>query len=137
MAKENQTKKRKLMNKGRLADSMDSIMDKLDTLDPTSEEYAAAVKNLQTLYNIGKSECEMDYQVRKDNADRAQNAQIQQMKNDAENSKNTKLLAGTVLGAAITGAVTIGVANACRQDEDDGRPWLSKATGFIPKFKGR
>lgn len=127
----------KMVDHKALADEMRELMESMKTMDRDSEEYRNAVDNLKQLYSIAESEVKLDISVAQAREKNQTDVQVQTLKNEAEKDKNTKLLLGTVIGAAVTGAVTIGVAQQCRKDEDEGKPWLSKATTFLPKFKGR
>lgn len=89
------------------------------------------------MYSIAEGEIKLGQSAVQAKQKNETDVRIQELKNDAEKDKNTKLLVGTIIGAAVTGAVTVGVAQQCRKDEDEGKPWLSKATTFLPKFKGR
>lgn len=121
----------------KLADKMNELMDRLNDLDPDSQEYATCIDNLKQLYTIAEGEVKIGQAAVQAKQKNETDVRIQELKNEAEKDKNTKLLIGTLVGAAVTGAVTVGVAQQCRKDEDEGKPWLSKATTFLPKFKGR
>lgn len=121
----------------KLANKMNELMDRLDTLDPDSQEYATCIDNIKQLYSIAEGEVKLGQSYQQAIQKNETDVKIQTLKNEAEKDKNTKLLIGTLVGAAVTGAVTVGVAQQCRKDEDEGKPWLSKATTFLPKFKGR
>lgn len=121
----------------KLADRMNNLMDRLETLDPDSQEYADCINNIKSLYTIAEGEIKLGMSASQAKQKNETDIKVQTLKNEAEKDKNSKLLIGTVIGAAITGAVTVGVAQQCRKDEDEGKPWLSKATTFLPKFKGR
>ena len=122
-----------MVNHQKLADKMNDLMDHLETLDPDSDEYARCIDNIKQLYSVAEGELKIGQSAAQNETE----VKVQILKNEAEKDKNSKLLIGTVVGAAITGAVTIGVAQQCRKDEDEGKPWLSKATSLLPKFKGR
>lgn len=126
-----------MVNHQKLADKMNDLMDHLETLDPDSDEYARCIDNIKQLYSVAEGELKIGQSAAQAKAQNETEVKVQTLKNEAEKDKNSKLLIGTVIGAAITGAVTVGVAQQCRSDEDQGKPWLSKATSLLPKFKGR
>lgn len=120
-----------------LADQMNALMDYMETLDKSSDEFAQAAKNMQVLYSIAKGEVELGLSATQAKQKNETDIRIQELKNDAEKDKNSKLLAGTIIGASVSAAMNYYIAQKCRHDEDEGKPWLSKATQFLQKPKGR
>lgn len=125
----------KMVNHQNLADEMNDLMDHLSDLEPDSDEYTTTVANLKNLYSIAEAEMKLDISCAQSKQKNETDVKVQTLKNEAEKDKNTKLLIGTITGAVVSGAVAYGIAQQCRADEDQGKPWLSSARSMIPKLK--
>ena len=125
----------KMVNHQNLADEMNDLMDRLSDLEPDSDEYTATINNLTKLYSIAEAEMKLDISCAQSKQKNETDVKVQTLKNEAEKDKNTKLLIGTITGAVVSGAVAYGIAQQCRSDEDQGKPWLSSARSMIPKLK--
>lgn len=125
----------KMVNHQNLANEMNDLMDHLSNLEPDSDEYTKTVANLKGLYSIAVAEMKLDMLCAQSKQKNETDVKVQTLKNEAEKDKNTKLLIGTITGAVVSGAVAYGIAQQCRADEDQGKPWLSSARSMIPKLK--
>lgn len=126
-----------MVNHQSLADQMNRLMDRLEELEPGTEEYNDIVEAINKLYSVCEGEVKLGLSCSQAKEKNQTDVQIQTLKNEAEKDKNSKLLMGTIIGAGISAAAATAIAKQCRSDEDNGKPWLSKSTGFLNKFIGK